>query len=229
MVKIFIDPGHGGADPGGAGSGLLEKNITLEIGTRVRSSLLNEYQGALLRMSRSGDQTVSLKQRTDAANSWGADFLLSLHVNAGGGTGYEDYTYPGIGAPTSTYQNIIHQEIIRQTSFADRGKKQANFHVLRESRMPALLTESGFIDNPADAAKLRKGSFLESIARGHANGIAKAFNLRKKNKPVYHLVNTGETVYALSRRYGSPIQQIRSWNRLDSAYTIYPGQRLRVK
>lgn len=71
MVKIFIDPGHGGADPGGAGSGLLEKNITLEIGTRVRSILLNEYQGVLVRMSRSGDQTVTLKQRTDAANSWG--------------------------------------------------------------------------------------------------------------------------------------------------------------
>lgn len=88
MVKIFIDPGHGGTDPGGAGTGLLEKNITLEIGTRVRSIQLNEYQGALVRMSCSGDQTVSLKRRTDAANSWGADFLLSLHVNAGGGTDF---------------------------------------------------------------------------------------------------------------------------------------------
>lgn len=64
--------------------------------------------------------------------------------------------------------------------FANRGKKTADFHVLRESKMPALLTENGFIDNLNDAAKLKNSSFLTTIARGHVYGLARAFNLTKK-------------------------------------------------
>ena len=180
-------------------------------------------------MSRTGDQTVSLAQRTTDANNWGADFFLSIHINAGGGTGYEDYVYPGVGAPTTTYQNRIHEEILKVVDFRDRGKKQANFHVLRETRMPALLTENGFIDTVADANKLKQSSFLQSIAQGHVNGLVRAFNLTPSSGAVYHTVVSGDTVYALSRRYGSTIQQIRSWNGLDANYTIRVGQVLRVK
>jgi N-acetylmuramoyl-L-alanine amidase len=61
------------------------------------------------------------------------------------------------------------------------------------------------------------------------NGIVKSFNLPKKNSAVYHTVVSGDTVYSLSRTYGSSIQQIRDWNNLDASYTIYVGQRLRVK
>ncbi|SIE40563.1 Sporulation-specific N-acetylmuramoyl-L-alanine amidase [Mycobacteroides abscessus subsp. abscessus] len=101
--------------------------------------------------------------------------------------------------------------------------------MLRESNMPALLTENGFIDNVNDAAKLKSASFLESIARGHVNGIVKCFNLPKKATAVFHTVVAGDTVYGLSKRYGSTINQIRQWNNLDGSYTIYVGQRLRVK
>lgn len=130
-------------------------------------------------MSRTSDQTVSLTQRTNAANSWGADYFLSIHMNAGGGTGFEDYIYPGVGAPTTTYRDIMHEEILKVVDFRDRGKKTANFHVLRETAMPALLTENGFVDNTSDAEKLKSSAFIQSIARGHANGLARAFNLSK--------------------------------------------------
>ncbi|MFO1445287.1 N-acetylmuramoyl-L-alanine amidase [Bacillus sp. Bva_UNVM-123] len=229
MVKIFIDPGHGGTDSGATGNGLLEKNLTLQISTRIRDILLAEYNNVEIQMSRTGDQTVSLPARTNAANAWGANFLLSVHINAGGGTGYEDYVYPGVGAPTTTYQNYIHEEVLKQVDFRDRGKKTENFHMLRESKMPALLTENGFIDNATDAGKLKQASFIESIARGHVNGIVKSFNLPKKSGAVYHTVVAGDTVYALSQRYGSTIQQIRDWNGLDANYTIRIGQVLRVK
>lgn len=229
MVKLFIDPGHGGTDPGAVGNGLQEKNLTLQIATRIIDILTLEYDNVSIRMSRTGDQTVSLSERTNAANSWGADFFLSIHINAGGGTGYEDYVYPGVGAPTTTYQNNIHAEVIKLVDFNDRGKKQANFHVLRETSMPAVLTENGFIDNANDAAKLKSSTFIENLARGHANGIVKSFNLPKKSSAVYHTVVSGDTVYSLSRTYGSTIQQIRDWNNLDANYTIYVGQRLRVK
>ncbi|PLR84669.1 N-acetylmuramoyl-L-alanine amidase [Bacillus canaveralius] len=229
MAKIFIDPGHGGTDPGAVANGLQEKNLTLQIGTRVKDILVGGYNNASVLMSRTGDQTVSLSQRTDAANAWGADFYCSVHINAGGGTGYEDYIYPGVGAPTTTYQDNIHAEVLKLASFNDRGQKTANFHVLRESNMPAILTENGFIDNANDAAKLKSSSFIENLARGHANGIARSFNLTKKAAAVYHTVVSGDTVYALSKRYGSTTQQIKDWNNLDANYTIYPGQVLRVK
>lgn len=114
-------------------------------------------------------------------------------------------------------------------NFTDRGKKQENFHILRESNMPALLTENRFINNTNDAAKLKTGSFIESLARCHVNGIAKCFNLPKKSIAVYHTVVSGDTVYSLSQRYGSTAQQIKDWNGLDANYTIRIGQVLRVK
>ncbi|MQR94339.1 N-acetylmuramoyl-L-alanine amidase family protein [Fictibacillus phosphorivorans] len=227
MVKIFIDPGHGGTDPGGVGNNLTEKALTLKIGIRIRDILLAEYNNVSILLSRTSDVTKSLTERTDAANAWGADFFLSIHINAGGGTGYEDYIYPGSTAPTTTYQDYLHAEILKVVNFSDRGQKTANFHVLRESNMPALLTENGFIDNVNDANKLKTTSFIESIARGHVNGIVKCFNLPKK--ATYHTVVSGDTVYALSQQYGSTVEQIKTWNNLDNNYSIYPGQVLRVK
>jgi N-acetylmuramoyl-L-alanine amidase len=226
-VKIFIDPGHGGTDPGAVGNNLTEKTLTLQIGIRIRDILLAEYCNVSILMSRTSDVTMSLPERTNAANAWGADFFLSIHTNAGGGTGYEDYIYPGSIAPVTTYQDNVHAEILKVVNFSDRGQKTANFHVLRESNMPALLTENGFIDNVNDANKLKTTSFIENIARGHVNGIVKCFKLPKK--ATYHTVVSADTVYSLSQQYGSSIQQIKSWSNLDNNYSIYPGQVLRVK
>lgn len=87
MVKLFIDPGHGGTDPGAVGNGIQEKNLTLQIATLIKDILTLEYDNVSIRMSRTGDQTVSLSERTNAANAWGADFFLSVHINAGGEPG----------------------------------------------------------------------------------------------------------------------------------------------
>jgi N-acetylmuramoyl-L-alanine amidase len=186
MVKIFIDPGHGGSDPGAVGNGIQEKNVTLSIARRIHEILTKEYENVSIQMSRTGDQTVSLISRTNAANNWGADFYLSVHINSGGGTGFESFVYPNVGRPTKTYQEHIHNKILEQVNLRNRGIKEANFHVLRESYMPAVLTENGFIDNSGDAANLKNPSFIESLARGHVNGIVAAFSLKKKavQKPV---------------------------------------------
>lgn len=84
MVKIFIDPGHGGTDSGAAANGLSEKNITLQIAILLRDMLISDYDDVSVRLSRSIDQSVTLTQRTNAANSWGADYFVSIHINAGG-------------------------------------------------------------------------------------------------------------------------------------------------
>lgn len=179
MVKIFLDPGHGGNDPGAAGNGLLEKNLTLAISLRIRK-FLAEYNNVQVRMSRETDKTLTLGQRTDMANSWGADYLISVHINAGRGTGYEDFIHTSPSRASITYQNIMHEEIMQQTRWGvDRGKKRGNLHMVRASNMPAILTENGFIDNASDAAKLKQSSFLDNIARGHVNGLVEIFRLKK--------------------------------------------------
>lgn len=182
MAKIFIDPGHGGNDPGAVGQGLMEKHINLEIAKKLDSILKSEYSGVTTRLSRTGDQTVSLSERTNVANSWGADYYVSIHVNAGGGTGFESYIYNGNVSPTTvSRQRTMHQEIMRQIDMRNRGMKRANFHVLRATRMPAILTENGFIDTRADVNKLTNQTYLDRIARGHANGLASIFNLKKRS------------------------------------------------
>lgn len=184
MTKIFIDSGHGGTDPGASGNGLSEKDLTLKISKRI-ADILGGYN-CEVKLSRTVDQTLSLKQRTDDANKWGADYLLSVHINAGGGTGYEDFIYNGgVSANTTKYRDIIHAEVVKAigSGVRNRGKKRANFHMLRESRMPAMLSESLFIDTKADADKLKSNAFIDKVAQGHANGLIKALGLKAKTKP----------------------------------------------
>ncbi|WP_078392322.1 N-acetylmuramoyl-L-alanine amidase [Shouchella patagoniensis] len=178
MVKIFLDPGHGGSDPGAVGNGLQEKTLNLTIALRIRDMLLAEYQNVEVRMSRTGDTAVSLTQRTNLANSWGADYFMSIHINAGGGTGFESFIHTSASSGSVNAQRIIHPAIIQQIGGVNRGQKAANFAVLRTSTMPAILTENLFIDHANDAALLRDSSFLTRIARGHVNGLVQALNLQ---------------------------------------------------
>lgn len=179
MTRIFLDPGHGGSDPGAVGNGLQEKNLTLSIAVRIRDILLNEYQGVEVRMSRTSDVFLGLDQRTQLANAWNANYFMSIHINAGGGTGFESFIHTNAGAETARLHGIIHPAIIQQMNVTNRGQKRANFAVLRTSNMPSILTENLFIDHAADAEQLRNSAFLDRVARGHVNGLAQAFNLQR--------------------------------------------------
>ena len=134
-------------------------------------------------MSRTADVTKSLDQRTNDANSWGADYFLSIHCNGFDGTarGYEDYIYSGLSESSRSayYQDTMHREITKVNQLTDRGQKKANFHVLRESNMPALLTEKGFLDNARDINLIRSSAWRQAVAQGHVNGLTRAFNLHK--------------------------------------------------
>lgn len=173
-TRVYIDPGHGGSDSGAVGNGLQEKNLTLDISLKLRD-LLNANGNVEVRMSRDTDVTQSLDFRTSDANSWGAALFVSVHINSGGGTGFESYRYPGTTGDTQRLQETTHPAIHGAMSgvgaITDRGIKTANFHVLRETAMPAVLTENLFIDKPEDAALLADENFRAATAQGHANGI----------------------------------------------------------
>lgn len=183
MVKIMLDAGHGGKDSGAVGNGLREKDLTLKIVKHI-GRMLDEYEGVQVLYTRTDDRFLELDERADVANRAGADFFVSVHINAGGGTGFETYVHNNASSASVAYQNVVHAEILKAIgNVTDRGKKRANYAVLRETHMPALLTENLFIDNKNDAAKLDSEQFLLQVAYGHAQGIAKAFGLKKKTKP----------------------------------------------
>ncbi|MEH7086015.1 N-acetylmuramoyl-L-alanine amidase [Neobacillus drentensis] len=183
-MKLYLDPGHGGEDPGAQGNGLNEKDITLAIALKIRKIILNDYENVLVKMSRTSDTTRSLAQRSSAANAWDADFFLAIHINSADSSaqGYEDFIYDGLSnsSKAAKYQDIIHAEVIKVNQLKDRGQKKANFHVIRETNMPSLLTENGFISNKHDAALMKDSAWQQKVAQGHVNGIAKAFGLKRK-------------------------------------------------
>lgn len=206
-MLIVIDPGHGGRDPGACGNGLQEKDITLKLAKLVRDKL-SKYE-ADVQLTRVEDVTVELWERVTAANNAKADFFCSLHVNAGGGTGFESYVFPG-ATHSRAYQEIIHRKVMtllgplgvagatRQAEYPaeaipfkvsidhllqlpDRGQKLARFYVLRYTKMPAVLLENLFIDNPVDASFLKIPRFLDDLADVIAGGIASALALKQKS------------------------------------------------
>jgi hypothetical protein len=183
-MKLYLDPGHGGSDPGAQGNGLNEKDIVLDIALRIRTILTNHYENVEVMMSRTSDTTKSLVERTNEANTWKAEYYLSIHCNAynGSALGYEDYIHSSLpdSSITAKYRDRMHEEIMKLNQLHDRGKKKANFHVLRETTMPALLTENGFMDNIQDAALMKEPSWRQKVAQGHVNGLVKAFNLQRK-------------------------------------------------
>jgi N-acetylmuramoyl-L-alanine amidase len=186
MVRIALDAGHGGTDSGAVGNGLQEKNLTLNIVKKI-GDMLKDYEDVEIIYTRTDDRFIELSERAAIANRAGADFFLSVHINAGGGTGFESYVYNGgVSSQTVALQNVLHGEILvamRQFgNITDRGKKRANYAVLRETKMPAVLTENLFIDSN-DAKYLKNEAFLKAVGEAHARGIAKFLGLPQKTKP----------------------------------------------
>lgn len=188
-MLIYLDPGHGGSDPGASANGMLEKDITLKLAKKIRENLVEKYE-VNVSLTREDDKDVSLKDRVEMANKAEANFFLSLHVNAGGGEGYEDYIYSGLSAlsKTAALREILHSVLANfYTGYRciDRGMKKAGYYVLKETIMSAVLCENLFIDNAYDTKLLKDEVFIENLARAYAEAIAMTLNLNKKVKLLY--------------------------------------------
>jgi N-acetylmuramoyl-L-alanine amidase len=185
-LLIYLDAGHGGTDGGASGNGLKEKDLTLDICKRILEGL-KSYDNCTVMMSRSDDSYPTLDQRTKEANNANADILLSVHINSAAPTarGFESHIYTHSDAGTKAYQNVMHEQILKSmgSGITDRGKKQSNFHMLRESKMKAILTENLFISNSADAKLLGDPDFRQKIAQGHINGLERFLGLKKSSQP----------------------------------------------
>lgn len=182
---IVLDPGHGGRDPGAIGNGLEEKNITLSLARRVMIKLAS--YNLTVKLTRDDDIYLPLEARANFANNLDADYFLSIHVNAGGGTGFESFIYNGaVSELTPGFRSTLHHNImdyLRDYGVVNRGEKSANFAVLRETNMPAALIENLFIDTAKDAALLKDAEFLEGLAEAIKEGIVQSLSLQPTPAP----------------------------------------------
>ncbi|KJR47711.1 N-acetylmuramoyl-L-alanine amidase [Desulfosporosinus sp. I2] len=184
-MKLCIDPGHGGYDSGAVGNGLQEKDLTLDICLKLKSIL--EYNGINIILTRAGDYAPEyqnnlngdLSARVKIAEAAQVDLFLSVHINAGGGTGVE-VLISGTGGRAETAANKVLPYLVQAGGWANRGVKTQNVFVLRETSMPAILTENGFIDQVKDTANLKDPNFRQSLAVAHAKGICDYFGVQYK-------------------------------------------------
>lgn len=161
MIKIYIDPGHGGGSIGASYKGRKEQDDCLRLARAVRDILLTQADISV-KMSREDNTNPSITSRCAEANQWGADYFLSIHRNAfspNKANGVEAWVYSKVAVGGDTYnmaENIVNR-ICENTPFANRGIKLGapsykDYGVNSLTKMSSCLLEVGFIDSVADNA-----------------------------------------------------------------------------
>lgn len=185
-IKIFIDQGHNPVNPnaGAEGNGYREQDLVYYIGKELERLLNANPEFSAITSRNSPDEILgtstasSLSARVNAANSWGADYFISLHANASdivSASGSEAYVYSE-SSPAYELSESILQYLSEATGLLNRGVfERPTLYVLRRTAMPALLLEIGFITNPSDAVLMAQNPAL--IARGIYNGIVVYFGV----------------------------------------------------
>ena len=189
---VYLDAGHGGTETGAVSGGVFEKDINLSVTKKVRDLL--EAKGYTVIMAREDDTYLSLSHRAQEANRMGADVFVSIHQNAYNGSahGIETFYYNESGNTNNPKANDknriqdskklaeeVQRELVRETGAYDRGVKRANFHVIRETKMPSILVEGGFLDNAKERAKLVLDSYQQKLANAITKGVEKFFSFWK--------------------------------------------------
>ncbi len=210
-ATLVIDPGHGGDDAGARGpGGELEKDVTLAVARQLKSAIEGRL-GVRVLLTRDGDVTVPLEDRTALANNNKAELFLSVHANvslrpsvrgavvsvlsAEGAEGPQASSaerVPAVGglsraidviawdtaqmrflAESSTFADIVGQELQSRVPIAPRRIEQAPFRVLVGANMPAVLVEIGFLSNPEEAQQLVSPAYQSLIVQGLAESVTR--------------------------------------------------------
>lgn len=195
---VFLDIGHGGSDPGAQYYGISEKDLNFKVGKLVQQKL--ESEGYFVILSRTNDTFVDHStERSALANKSGADIFVSIHHNAMPGnstvSGIETFYYeydpnyqPKINKDmhndsnrllkSAQLANAIHSMLITDTGSFDRGVKRETFAVLRETALPAVLLELGFMSNRNELDKLTSGNYQNTLASSVVKGINSFFKMQ---------------------------------------------------
>ncbi|WP_449598715.1 N-acetylmuramoyl-L-alanine amidase [Niallia sp. Marseille-Q9988] len=193
--SVFLDPGHGGSDPGAMAGGYTEAGLNLAVAKKVEKLLKD--RGYIVYMSRTSDTYLSLLDRSKKANELNPDIFVSIHHNSTGSgsttaSGIESYYYkynpaypsvinsdkhndPNRVMKSTLLADLIQNEMISATDATNRGIDGETLAVLRETAVPATLLELGFINNTAERKKLVTSSYQNKLAKAIADGIEEYF------------------------------------------------------
>lgn len=167
---VVIDPGHGGFDRGGIpGQRVPEKMVALDTALRLQKIL--ERAGLRTVMTRSTDIFVPLPTRSAIANAQHDAIFVSIHYNASprhSAHGIETYSENNRGAVLAAR---IQRQIISRVSTENRGMRSAEYYVLRNCRLPAVLVECGFLTNPSEAQLALRPAYRQEVAEQIAAGV----------------------------------------------------------
>jgi len=176
---VVIDPGHGGPDPGAIGiGGIRETDVVLEV-SKIVKNLLSD-KGVKVMLTRKNEVDLDLPPRVSFANNTDADIFVSIHANASRGkrrdiNGLETFFYRGWRGRSLAKK--IQKQILRVSPGSpDRGVKQGRFYVIKNTRMPAVLVEIGFLTGRLDARRLGKTTHRKRLAYAIAKGILEYLN-----------------------------------------------------
>ena len=196
---VFLDPGHGGRDPGAVYNGLREKDLNMSIYRKLRSEL--EKLGYTVLTSRDSDVYVDyVTERSEMVNKTDADVFISIHFNATGvpganRSGVETYIYepdedikPRINkvahnhpirlSESKRLADNIHNSVVSIAGANDRGVHGSNYAVLRETVKPAVLLELGYIDSP-EYKKISDDKYQNKLVEGIVSGLRNFYKTAK--------------------------------------------------
>lgn len=186
MAKVYIDPGHGGSDPG-AVKYIIERDVNLVMALACRDYL--NANGVSTKMSRTSNSTdTSINSMAREANSWGADLVISIHNNAGGGDGFEVYHTVGGGRGKTLAQNI--EAEVKKIGQNSRGMKTRRdtdgtdyYGMIRLTNAPAVICEGVFVDNATDVQIADTVDEQRAFGYAYARGILKTLGITDNGLP----------------------------------------------
>ena len=196
-MKIGIDAGHGLHTAGKRCAKQFDINETREwmLNNRVATKvceILNRSGVETIRLDDiTGNTDIDLNTRCRKANSLGLDLVVSIHHNAGGGTGIEIFVYNQacLNGETGRMARIVLEKAIEATGMTNRGVKTQNFAIIRDTKMKACLIECGFMDNEHDTPLILTEEYANKVANGIADGILAYLNIEKKDNTVEEVKN----------------------------------------
>ncbi|WP_373181198.1 N-acetylmuramoyl-L-alanine amidase [Clostridium butyricum] len=208
MSRLCFDYGHGGEDPGATYNGRKESNDVLSIGRAVAAEV--RRHGVIVDEIRTSDATVSLNDRSSFENRNRYDYFISFHRNAfkpEQARGAETYTYLSASTRAKALAQKIQAGLV-SVGFVNRGVKTANYHVLRETRCPAVLIEIGFIDNSLDnnIFDSKRNEIIREITKAILAQLGISYKENVVNESTTHQkqqATSGQTLYrVMAGSYG---------------------------
>jgi len=167
---VVIDAGHGGFDRGGIpGQRVPEKTMNLDVAQRLKA-LLTAY-GYHVVMTRDSDVFIPLGTRVAIANSYRNAIFVCIHFNAaprGAASGIETYFYSPQSLPLAS---AIHYYVAGGAPTRNRGVRRRGFYVLRNTRIPSVLVECGFLTNAAEAQYAQSAAYQQKLAEEIGRGV----------------------------------------------------------